>query len=534
MQCDMNGGGMDNPESLPYGPSTENEQVNYMGNNSRPQNNPYFTAHLSYSQFTYSIPLTSGPKFIRLHFYPTLYPDFDDPSKKAFFSVEGGGFTLLKNFSASLHVVPEVPLIIKEFFIKVDEGQRLNITFTPSPDITDSYAFINAIEVVSMSINLHYIPEINDDGVPFLTDDAYLTIAKPSALPVNESINLTFSSDTPSYSAPREVYVTARTMGTNKTRNENYQLTCEFSVDSRLHFCEFQIEITKEGDRVFEILLANSIAETAADVIFWSSGNGILVYRDYVVSIGRKGNQKQRNLTITLHPSPAWKTKYSDAILNGLEIFKLSNGVVLSSPNPVPINQKENSLPTSTKPNNKKAVLGIMVGVISSFVVLSLLCFFVYRQKIRVKDTSSNKRVSQWSQVFSKGVPIKESTKCGGSSLPFDLYRYFSLSEIKRATDNFDNIFIIGVGGFSNDYKGFIDGAETQVTIKRLNLESQQGAHEFRTEIKMLSQLRHLYLVSLIGYCNDYVEMILVYDYMANGTFRDHLYNTKNPPLPWK
>ncbi|KAH1129380.1 hypothetical protein J1N35_000758 [Gossypium stocksii] len=412
-------------------------------------NVPYSTACLSYSQFTYSIALTSGPKFIRLHFHPTLYLGFDDPSKKAFFSVQAGTFTLLRNFNASLHAVPEVPLI-KEFCTNV-EGQRLNLTFTPSPDIADSYAFINAIEVVSMPINLYYTPRIDNGGVPFvgqaqgslyslgnktalemmyrvnvggreippgddtvmfrswLTDDAYLTIAKPSALPVNISINLNFSSDTPSYSAPREVYVTARTMGTNKTQNENYQLTWEFPVDSgfnyfvRLHFCEFQIEITKAGDRVFEILLAKITAETQADVISWSSGNGIPVYRDYVVSIG-----KNRNLSIALHPSPAWKTKYSDAILNGLEIFKLSNSFDLASPDP--INQKENSLPTSTKPNHNKTVFGIVVGVISGFVVLSLLCFFVYRQKMRVKDTSSSKGVSQWSEFSGKGVPVKEST----------------------------------------------------------------------------------------------------------------------------
>ncbi|KAH1129347.1 hypothetical protein J1N35_000725 [Gossypium stocksii] len=182
-------------------------------------NVPYSTARLSYSQFTYSIPLTSGPKFIRLHFYPTSYLSFDDPSKKAFFFVQAGPFTLLRNFNASLHAVPKVPLI-KEFCTNV-EGQRLNLIFTPSPDITDSYAFINAIEVVSMPTNLYYTPE-SDEGVPFLgqaqgslytvgnntalemlyrvnvggreilpgddtgmfrswlTDDAYLTIAKPS------------------------------------------------------------------------------------------------------------------------------------------------------------------------------------------------------------------------------------------------------------------------------------------------------------------------------------------------------------------
>lgn len=541
---------------------------------------PYSDARFSTSKFTYVFPLTSGQKFIRLHFYPTSYTNNVDLALDAFFSVTAGRFTLLRNFSASLHAAYlGDDIVIREFCINVEQDQELSITFTPLPG---AYAFINGIEIVSMPTNFYFTPA-GDEGFklvggvnPFpITNDTalemmyrvnvggnaispgddtgmyrawiqdvdYLTDARPSALPTNNTIILTFSANTQNYSAPRAVYTTARTMGLNKTINENYNLTWKFPVDSafiymvRMHFCEFQGEIQKEGDRVFEIFLADQTAETIADVIGWSGGSGFPVYKDYAVQIGARGTENKQNLTIALHPAPEGRTSRSDAILNGVEIFKLSNNGDLSAPNPdVQINTGTTNTPEpTTKPkNNRTTMFAVLGSVAAAFFILSLLGFFIFQRKRRTRYSYESTDGGSWWHGFSYATTINKSSKTrDGSSLPSDLCRHFSLPEIKAATNNFDDVFIIGVGGFGNVYKGLIDENATPVAIKRLNPESQQGAHEFKTEIEMLSLLRHMHLVSLIGYCNDDGEMILVYDYMSRGTLRDHLYNSDNPSLFW-
>ena len=361
---------------------------------------PYRTARLSRSQFTYSFTVTPGPKFIRLHFYPTSYQEFS--RSNAFFDVHIDRYTLLIGFSPALtadYLKSEV--FSKEFCINVDD-QNMTILFTPNPNMLDSYVFVNGIEIVSMPSNLYY-PTDDDTGFSFVNqlnpylilknqaletvyrlnvggssispaqdtgmyrswseDDEYLTDGEPSVLPVNPSFRVI-----PNYSAPIPVYRTARTMGINNTVNENYRLTWEFRVDSgftyyvRLHFCEFQVEITKPGDRVFQIYIDNIVAEHQADVISWAGGRGVPVYTDYAVMIGRAGTERKRNLSIALHPAPAWRTKYSDAILNGVEIFKLSNDGNLAGPNPdrIPIIPPNNSLPPTTRPKNNRRTIFLL------------------------------------------------------------------------------------------------------------------------------------------------------------------------------
>ncbi|GJR26766.1 serine-threonine/tyrosine-protein kinase catalytic domain-containing protein [Tanacetum coccineum] len=93
--------------------------------------------------------------------------------------------------------------------------------------------------------------------------------------------------------------------------------------------------------------------------------------------------------------------------------------------------------------------------------------------------------------------------------------RRLNLYEIQQATNNFDESLVIGHGGFGKVYKGTIanGGSRLVVAIKRLDSTSNQGAEELWAEVEMLSKLRHCHLVSLIGYCIDQNEMILVYEY---------------------
>ncbi|XVE72313.1 hypothetical protein DITRI_Ditri11bG0029300 [Diplodiscus trichospermus] len=128
----------------------------------------------------------------------------------------------------------------------------------------------------------------------------------------------------------------------------------------------------------------------------------------------------------------------------------------------------------------------------------------------------------------------KQTRTQNPAALPEEIDHQFSLAQIKAATNNFHEDLIIGIGGFGKVYKGFFHDGNLVVAVKRLNPLSRQGFYEFQTEVKLLCQLRHQNLVSLIGFCNDKDEMILVYEYMRNGALRDHLCGSGYDPLPWK
>ncbi|EOA14568.1 hypothetical protein CARUB_v10027807mg [Capsella rubella] len=103
---------------------------------------------------------------------------------------------------------------------------------------------------------------------------------------------------------------------------------------------------------------------------------------------------------------------------------------------------------------------------------------------------------------------------------------------LASATNNFVNDRKLGEGGFGAVYKGYLNELDMMVAVKRFSGASKQGKREFITEVKIISSLRHRNLVQLIGWCHEKKDLLLVYEFMPNGSLDSHLFGKKSH-LAW-
>lgn len=113
-----------------------------------------------------------------------------------------------------------------------------------------------------------------------------------------------------------------------------------------------------------------------------------------------------------------------------------------------------------------------------------------------------------------------------------------SVQVLRNVTKNFAPENELGRGGFGVVYKGELEDG-TQIAVKRMEAGaiSNKAFDEFRSEIAVLSKVRHRHLVSLLGYSTGGNERLLVYEYMPQGALSRHLFHWKTfnlEPLSWK
>ncbi|CAN6198989.1 unnamed protein product [Urochloa humidicola] len=110
----------------------------------------------------------------------------------------------------------------------------------------------------------------------------------------------------------------------------------------------------------------------------------------------------------------------------------------------------------------------------------------------------------------------------------------FSYKDLFRATDGFKDRNFLGVGGFGRVYKGVLSATGQEVAVKMVSHGSRQGVREFVAEVATIGRLRHRNLVQLLGYCRRKGELLLVYDYMQNGSLDKYLHDQHLPALSWR
>ncbi|KAL6856002.1 hypothetical protein ACP4OV_018804 [Aristida adscensionis] len=116
--------------------------------------------------------------------------------------------------------------------------------------------------------------------------------------------------------------------------------------------------------------------------------------------------------------------------------------------------------------------------------------------------------------------------------VPFGPYR-FSYKDLFHATNGFSDEQLLGMGGFGSVYKGVLPRSAMEVAVKKVSHESRQGTKEFVAEIAGMGRLRHRNLVQLLGYCRRRGELLLVYNFMPNGSLDRHLYGRGKGALGW-
>ncbi|KAG5535337.1 hypothetical protein RHGRI_023189 [Rhododendron griersonianum] len=129
---------------------------------------------------------------------------------------------------------------------------------------------------------------------------------------------------------------------------------------------------------------------------------------------------------------------------------------------------------------------------------------------------------------FSRSIPSYPSSKSdfGKASTYFGV-QVFSYSELEEATGNFDPSRELGEGGFGTVYYGVLQDGRV-VAVKRLYENNFKRVEQFMNEVEILTRLRHENLVTLFGCTSKRSrELLLVYEYIPNGTVADHLHGKK-------
>ncbi|KAH0722847.1 hypothetical protein KY290_005505 [Solanum tuberosum] len=169
---------------------------------------------------------------------------------------------------------------------------------------------------------------------------------------------------------------------------------------------------------------------------------------------------------------------------------------------------------------SSKKKSGLVIGLISGgcvSVAVSVFILFAFWRERKVREDEDDDIIDgSMTNEFERNTGPKK----------------FLYGELARCTNNFSPEEMLGHGGFGGVYKGYLREYDSYTAVKRISRESKQGIKEYASEVRIISRLRHKHLVQLIGWCHQKRELLLVYEFMPNGSLDHHLFKGKSH-LTW-
>jgi serine/threonine protein kinase len=207
---------------------------------------------------------------------------------------------------------------------------------------------------------------------------------------------------------------------------------------------------------------------------------------------------------------------------------------VLHVPPPPP-----QTTPSTSGSTRSGVIARATVGSAAVFVVavFALAAFLARRRR-------SKRSELEMAQEFGEEENIGSSDDDDGGHEPIRKIemgtgpRRFPYHELVAATRSFAPEEKLGQGGFGSVYRGHLtsdhNGGLAAVAIKRFAKgSSTQGRKEYKSEIKVISRLRHRNLVQLVGWCHGRDELLLVYELLPNRSLDVHLHGNGGTFLTW-
>ncbi|KAL2539717.1 Serine/threonine-protein kinase [Abeliophyllum distichum] len=152
-------------------------------------------------------------------------------------------------------------------------------------------------------------------------------------------------------------------------------------------------------------------------------------------------------------------------------------------------------------------------------------------KKKHLRAAQSKEIIPTTLPVNSKQIPFAEANNNRGEDYDAlengnNASKIFTFRELATATKNFRQECLLSEGGFGRIFKGTLHPSGQVVAVRQLDRSGTLSTKEFLVEVLMLSLLRHPNLVTLVGYCADGDQRLLVYEYMPSGSLQDYLFDT--------